>query len=65
MAGVAAAEALGYISHEEAAEKKAEIRACLDTLRSGFFGAGRKANKEKQLADMQGYNDGMLIGALC
>ncbi|MCI5480871.1 MAG: FAD-dependent oxidoreductase [Lachnospiraceae bacterium] len=65
MAGVAAAEALGYISHEEAAEKKAEIRARLDTLRSGFFGAGRKANKEKQLADMQAYKDGMEKGAAC
>ena len=57
MAGVAAAEALGYLSPEEAAEKKAEILSRLDTLRSGYFGAGRKASKEKQLADMKAYKE--------
>ena len=57
MAGVAAAEALGYLSSEEAAEKKAEILSRLDTLRSGYFGAGRKSSKEKQLADMKAYKE--------
>ena len=62
MAGVAAAEALGYISKEEAAVKKAEISQRMDVLRSGYFGAGRKANKEKQLADMQAYMDALKGG---
>ena len=65
MAGVAAAEALGYLSHEEAAQKKAEIIGRLNTLRSGFFGAGRRSSKEKQLADMQAYKDACKKGAVC
>ncbi len=65
MAGVAAAEALGYLSAEEAAEKKAEILSRLDTLRSGYFGAGRKASKEKQLADMRAYKEALEKGAAC
>ena len=55
MAGVAAAEALGYLTPEEAAVKKAEITERLGILRSGYFGAGRKASKEKQLADMEAW----------
>ena len=55
MAGVAAAEALGYLTSEAATEKKAEIRQRLDTLRSGVFGEGRRKNKEKQIADMEIY----------
>ena len=55
MAGVAAAEALGYLTPEDAAFKKLEILSRLNTLRSGYFGAGRRANKEKQIADMEAY----------
>lgn len=55
MAGVAAAEALGYLSQEDAAGRKEEIRRRLNTLRSGVFGEGRRKNKEKQVADMEAY----------
>ncbi len=55
MAGVAAAEALGYLEHEEAERRKQEIRGRLNTLRSGMFGAGRRSAKEKQLEDMKSY----------
>ena len=34
-------------------------------LRSGFFGAGRRSSKEKQLADMQAYKDACKKGAVC
>ena len=37
----------------------------LNTLRSGFFGAGRRSSKEKQLADMQAYKDACKKGAVC
>ena len=49
MSGVAAAEALGCLGTEEAQQKKAEIHARLDTLRSGMFGEKRKIAKEQQL----------------
>jgi len=65
LAGVAAAETLGYLSAEEAEEKKQEIRARLDVLRSGYFGAGRKASKEKQLAAMCAYKDSFKKGDAC
>lgn len=55
MAGVCAAEALGYLTKEEASKKKEEIRGRLNTLRSGVFGEGRRKNKEKQIADMEAY----------
>ena len=55
MAGVAAAESLGYLTPEDAAVKKLEITSRLNTLRSGYFGAGRRANKQKQLDDMEAY----------
>jgi thioredoxin reductase len=55
MAGVCAAEALGYLTGEEASKKKEEIRSRLNTLRSGVFGEGRRKNKEKQVADMETY----------
>lgn len=54
LAGVAAAQALGYLTTQEATAKKAEITARLETLRSGLFGAKRKAAKEKQLTAYQG-----------
>lgn len=55
MAGVAAAQTLGYGSWEEAEQKKREISRRLAALRSGTFGEGRRKNKEKQLADMAFY----------
>lgn len=58
MAGVAAAESLGYLSHEEAAVKKEQIQNRLNVLRSGVFGERRKSSKEKQLADMESYQKG-------
>lgn len=55
MAGVAAAEALGFLTRDEADSHKLEIKKRLDTLRSGFFGAGRRASKQKQLEAMKNY----------
>ena len=55
MAGVAAAEALGFLSADEAAAKKAEIKSRLDTLRSGMFGERRRTAKEQQLHNMDEY----------
>ncbi|MGN1007963.1 MAG: FAD-dependent oxidoreductase, partial [Butyricicoccus sp.] len=55
MAGVAAAEALGLLSADEAAAKKAEIKSRLDTLRSGMFGERRRTAKEQQLHNMDAY----------
>lgn len=55
MAGVAAAEALGFLSAEKASKEKEAIQNRLTTLRSGLFGAGRKVSKEKQLEAMRIY----------
>lgn len=55
LAGVAAAESLGLLSPEQAAEKKAEITARLNTLRSGMFGERRRTAKEQQLNSMKHY----------
>lgn len=55
LAGVAAAQALGFLPAPEAEAKKAEIRARLEALRSGLFGAGRRASKERQLTAMDDY----------
>ncbi len=57
LAGVCAAEALGYLTKENAEEKKAEIRARLSILRSGMFGEKRRIAKEAQLKDMQNYGE--------
>ncbi len=62
LAGVAAAEALGYLSKQEAAAKKAEIQARLDTLRCGPFGERRKLCKDQQLADMKALRQGEFFG---
>ncbi|WRS26940.1 NAD(P)/FAD-dependent oxidoreductase [Oscillospiraceae bacterium MB08-C2-2] len=64
LAGVAAAEALGYLSYEEAACKKAEIQHRLDTLRDGPFGQKRRAFKEQQLADMKAFDQGSFMGRM-
>lgn len=55
LAGVAAAQALGYLTAAQAAEKKAAILARLDVLRSGPFGEKRRVLKEQQLAHMAEY----------
>lgn len=47
MAGVAAAEDLGYLDQEMAEEKKKEIRERLQLLRSGQFGSRRADAKAK------------------
>lgn len=47
LAGIAVAEALGYLSVEEAACKKEQILNRLDELRSGPFGGARKQGKER------------------
>jgi len=51
IAGVAAAEALGYIESGRAAEMKKEIWGRLESLRMGPFGEGRLAQKEKIMAE--------------
>ena len=53
LAGVAAAEALGLLSEEEASAKKREIRERLNTLRSGLFGEKRRTAKNDLLKDMK------------
>ena len=55
LAGVCAAQALGFMTEDEAGVKKAEIRARLDTLRSGMFGEGRRRSKQQQLDCMEEY----------
>lgn len=62
LAGVAAAEALGYLSPAEAERKKAEIKARLDSLRCGQFGAARRQAKDKQLQDMELLKAGKFAG---
>ena len=55
LAGVAAAQALGFLDDGTAEAKKAEIWARLNSLRSGLFGAKRKVSKEQQLTAMSGH----------
>ncbi len=47
LAGIAVAEALGYLSTEEAACRKEEVLRRLDELRSGPFGGSRRQGKER------------------
>ena len=49
LAGIAAAEALGHISHEEAKERKQQVWNVLDTLRTGYFGQKRAELKKYML----------------
>lgn len=49
LAGLSAAEALGYLSPEEGAGRKAEVRNRLASLRIGSFGEDRAMAKEKLL----------------
>ena len=55
MAGVAAAEALGFLTAEDAEKKKVEIRGRLNILRSGMFGERRRTAKTSQLQSMSDY----------
>lgn len=52
LAGIAAAEALGYLTAEQAEERKKAVHQRLNTLRSGPFGEKRRELKEAQLAAM-------------
>ena len=47
LAGIAVAEALGYLSAEEAASRKGAVLRRLDELRSGPFGEARNQAKER------------------
>mgnify|MGYP001473163866 CR=1 FL=1 len=47
LAGLAAAEALGHLSHEEALVKKGKVRERLSALRIGSFGEGRAIAKQE------------------
>jgi thioredoxin reductase len=51
LAGVAAVQKMGLMKDEEAEEKKAEIRARLDSLRKGPFGEARAEIKKNILAE--------------
>ena len=62
LAGVAAAEALGYLGAEEAAEKKKEIWGRLETLRSGMFGEKRRTAKQSQIERMEAFEAGAACG---
>lgn len=52
LAGIAAAEALGRISKEDAAAAKAKIWDSLNQLRTGPFGSGRADAKEAIIKEM-------------
>ena len=53
LAGIAAAQALGYLSPEEAGRKKAEVRRRLADLRLGSFGQARAEAKERIVAQFK------------
>lgn len=53
LAGIAAAQALGKISQEEAEEAKANVWNSLDQLRTGPFGSGRADAKEQIIKQME------------
>jgi len=55
---VCAAHALGLLTNEQAADKKAEINARLDALRAGLFGERRRTAKQQQLDAMQAEQGG-------
>ena len=59
LAGIAAAEALGYLTPADAAEKKQAVYHRLAVLRSGPFGERRRQLKQKQLAAMETYKKKM------
>lgn len=53
LAGIAAAEALGYLNAEEAERRKDEVRARLASLRTGMFGEKRQLAKQEQIHRME------------
>lgn len=53
LAGIAAAEALGFLSKQDAERKKSVVYQRLAVLRSGHFGERRRQAKERQMADME------------
>lgn len=53
LAGIAAAQALGKISREEAEEAKANVWNSLNQLRTGPFGSGRADAKEQIIKQME------------
>ena len=57
LAGIAAAEALGKISEQEAKEAKENVWKSLDQLRTGPFGIGRYEAKEKILSEMEDWKE--------
>lgn len=62
MAGIAAAESLHYLSEQEAADQKEEVRRRLNTLRSGMFGSKRRDSKHDQLEAMRAYQASIAAG---
>lgn len=61
LAGVAAAESLGLLTAEEAAEKKQEIMERLNALRSGMFGERRRQAKAEQLSNIERYREKEIV----
>jgi thioredoxin reductase len=55
LAGIFAAQALGYYTQEQAQEKKQDVIRRLDELRSGYFGKIRRESKKKQIDAMHRY----------
>jgi thioredoxin reductase len=55
LAGLAAVEALGHLSPEEAEGKKTEVRQRLESLRIGSFGDHRITGKEQIMAAFEDY----------
>ena len=55
LAGIAAAQALGFYTEQEAEAGKAEIWQRLETLRSGMFGEKRRTAKQTQLDRMDSW----------
>lgn len=59
LAGIAAAEALGYLTPAAAAERKQAVYDRLTVLRSGPFGERRRQLKDQQLSAMENYKKKM------
>ena len=53
LAGIAAAEALGFLSKQDADRKKCVVDQRLAVLLSGHYGERRTQAKERQMADME------------
>lgn len=59
LAGIAAAEALGYLTEQQASEKKQAVWGRLDVLRSGQFGQKRRDAKKLQIEHTLAYLAGL------